>query len=56
MKDKHDTRTRDLFEKAEPEMPDLIETAGIPLVNDRARRHLDQMAAPHAKETELCQK
>ncbi len=54
MKDKHDTRTPDLFEKAEPEMPDLFEHAGIPL--DRDRRHPDQLAAPHAKETEPCQK
>ena len=56
MKDKHDTRTHDLFEKAEPKMPDLFETAGIPLVDDRVRRHPDQLAAPHAKETEPCQK
>ncbi len=54
MKDKHDTRTRDLFEKVEPEMPDLFERAGIPL--DRARRHPDQLAASIALELISCLK
>ena len=53
-KDEHEPRTLDLFEKAEPEMPDLFEHAGIPL--DRAPRHPHQMAALQAQELISCPK
>ena len=55
MKDPWDTKTPDLFEKAEPEMPDLFETAGIPLVNDRGPPPPGPNGG-HAKETDPCQK
>ncbi len=41
-KDEHDTRTLDLFEKAEPPMPDLFEHAGIPLADHRECRRPDR--------------